>query len=151
MNYSIENTLKALEGKGVKIIDPRQVYVSPDVDLDRIYQGSVLYPGARITGSRTLIGTGAKIGTEGPATVNSSVIGAEASIASGYVTECTLLPRAKAGANCHFRGGTLLEEEANTAHTVGLKQTVMMYGVTMLYSLGRDRGQGDSVPHRNRH
>ena len=131
MNYSIENTLKALEGKGVKIIDPRQVYVSPDVDLDRIYQGSVLYPGARITGSRTLIGTGAKIGTEGPATVNNSVIGAEASIASGYVTECTLLPRAKAGANCHFRGGTLLEEEANTAHTVGLKQTIMMYGVTM--------------------
>jgi len=131
MNYSIENTLKTLEDKGVKIIDPRQVYVSPDVDLDRIYQGSVLYPGARITGSRTLIGTGAKIGTEGPAAVNNSVIGAEASIASGYVTECTLLPRAKAGANCHFRGGTLLEEEANTAHTVGLKQTIMMYGVTM--------------------
>ena len=131
MNYSIENTLKALEDKGVKIVDPRQVYVSPDVDLDRIYQDSVLYPGARITGSRTLIGTGAKIGTEGPATVNNSVIGAEASIASGYVTECTLLPRAKAGANCHFRGGTLLEEEANTAHTVGLKQTIMMYGVTM--------------------
>lgn len=131
MSYNIENTLKALEDKGVKIIDPRQVYVSPDVDLDRIYPGSVLYPGTRITGRRTLIGSGAKIGTEGPAVVNDSVIGAKASIASGYVTECTLLPRAKAGANCHFRGGTLLEEEANTAHAVGLKQTIMMYGVTM--------------------
>ena len=74
MNNSIESTLKALEDKGVKIIDPRQVYVSPDVDLGRIYPDSVLYPGARITGSRTLIGTGAKIGTEGPATVNDSVI-----------------------------------------------------------------------------
>ena len=131
MNNSIENILKALEEKGVKIIDPRQVYISPDVDPDRIYPGSVLYPGTRVTGARALIGTGAKIGTEGPAHVNNSVIGAEASIASGYVTECTLLPRAKAGANCHFRGGTLLEEEANTAHAVGLKQTIMMYGVTM--------------------
>ena len=131
MGYDIESTLKILADKGVNMIDQRQVYVSPDVDLDRIYPGSVLYPGARITGSRTLIGTGAKIGTEGPATVNDSVIGAEASIASGYVTESTLLPRAKAGANCHFRGGTLLEEEANTAHAVGLKQTIMMYGVTM--------------------
>ena len=131
MNYSIENTLKSLADKGVKMIDPRQVYVSPDVDPDRIYPGSVLYPGARITGSRTLIGTGAKIGTEGPATVNDSVIGAKASIASGYVTESTLLPRAKAGGSCHLRGGTLLEEEANTAHAVGLKQTILMYGVTM--------------------
>ena len=131
MNYSIENTLKYLEDKGVKIIDPRQVYVSPEVDPDRIYPGSVLYPGTRLTGSRTLIGSGAKIGTEGPAAVNDSVIGKGASIASGYVTECTLLPKAKAGANCHFRGGTLLEEEANTAHAVGLKQTIMMYGVTM--------------------
>ena len=131
MEYSIENTLNLLENKGVTLIDRRQVYVSPDVSIDRIYPGSVLYPGTRLTGSRTLIGSGAEIGTEGPAVVNSSVIGAGASIASGYVTECTLLPRAKAGANCHFRGGTLLEEEANTAHAVGLKQTIMMYGVTM--------------------
>ena len=131
MNYSIENTLKFLEDKGVTIIDPRQVYISPDVDPGRIYPGSVLYPGTRITGSRSLIGTGAEIGTEGPATVSNSVIGAGASIASGYVTDCTLLPRAKAGGSCHFRGGTLLEEEANTAHAVGLKQTIMMYGVTM--------------------
>lgn len=131
MDYSIEQSIDALERKGVKIIDPRQVYLSPDVDIERIYPGSVLYPGARLTGSRTLIGSGAKIGTEGPATVNDSVIGAGASIASGYVTESTLLPRAKAGSNCHFRNGTLLEEEANTAHAVGLKQTIMMHGVTM--------------------
>ena len=74
MNYSIENTLKYLEDKGVKIIDPRQVYVSPEVDPDRIYPGSVLYPGTRLTGSRTLIGSGAKIGTEGPAAVNISAV-----------------------------------------------------------------------------
>ena len=131
MTYCIEQSIDALERKGVKIIDPRQVYLSSDVDIQRIYPGSVLYPGTRLTGSRTLIGSGAKIGTEGPATVNDSVIGAGASIASGYVTESTLLPRAKAGSNCHFRNGTLLEEEANTAHCVGLKQTIMMHGVTM--------------------
>ena len=74
MNYSIESSLKSLEDKGVIIIDPRQVYVSPDLDLDRIYPGSVLYPGTRLTGKRTLIGTGAEIGVEGPATVNDSVM-----------------------------------------------------------------------------
>jgi len=131
MDYSIEQSLEALEKKGVNIPDPRQVYVSPDVDIARIYPGSVLYPGTRLTGSRTLIGSGAKIGTEGPATVNDSVIGAGASIASGYVAGSTLLPRASVGGSCHLRAGTLLEEEANTAHAVGLKQTIMMYGVTM--------------------
>jgi hypothetical protein len=118
MAYSIEQTLEALENKGVNIIDPRQVYVSPDVDIERIYPGSVLYPGTRLTGSRTLIGSGAKIGTEGPATVNDSVIGAGASIASGYVAGSTLLPRASVGGSGHLRAGTLLEEEANTAHAV---------------------------------
>lgn len=35
------------------------------------------------------------------------------------------------GSGAHVRGGTILEEEANGAHTVGLKQTILMPFVTL--------------------
>lgn len=127
MNLRIEE----LERKGVIILDPRQTYIAQEVDLSRVYSGAVLYPGCRLTGKRTLIGTGAKIGTEGPAMISNSIIGADAEIASGYLADTTILPRAAVGANSHFRAGTLLEEEATTAHCVGLKQTILMYSVTL--------------------
>jgi len=113
--------LEELEDKGVIIIDPRQTYISPEVDLSRIYSGSILYPGTRLTGARTLIGTGAKIGTEGPATIHDSIIGTDAEVASGFISKSTLLPKSVAGANSHYRAGTLLEEHASTAHSVRVK------------------------------
>jgi acetyltransferase-like isoleucine patch superfamily enzyme len=42
-----------------------------------------------------------------------------------------LLRGAKLGANAHVREGTLLEEEASTAHAVGLKQTILLSYVTL--------------------
>ena len=131
MRDDIEDKIRKLEEKGVVIIDPRQTYISPEVDIDRIYKGCVLYPGCRLTGERTLVGTSAQIGTEGPAVIHNSIIGAEAEVSSGFLSDSTLLPRAKAGANVHFRGGTLLEEYATTAHCVGLKQSILMYSVTL--------------------
>lgn len=128
---SMEERIRSLEEKGVIIPDPRQTYISPEVDLNRIYAGCVLFPGCRLTGERTLIGTSAQIGTEGPAVIHNSVIGSKAEVGSGYLADSTLLPRAKAGANAHFRGGTLLEEYATTAHCVGLKQSILMYSVTL--------------------
>lgn len=77
------------------------------------------------------MGTSAQIGTEGPAVIHNSIIGAEAEVSSGFLSDSTLLPRAKVGANAHFRGGTLLEEYATTAHCVGLKQSILMYSVTL--------------------
>lgn len=150
----MEQIIKQLEEKGVIIIDPRQVYVAPEVDLDRIYPECVLYPGTRLTGKRTLIGTGAKIGTEGPAVIHDTVIGAKAEVASGYLAGTTLLPEANAGANSHFRAGTLLEETATTAHCVGLKQSILMYSATLgslinfcdiLISGGRSRKEHSEV------
>ena len=129
--YNIESKITELIQNGVEIVDPRQVYIAQEVSVDRVRPGAVLYPGTRLTGERTFIGTGAKIGTEGPAVISNTVIGAAAKVASGYLDDTTLLPRASVGANCHCRGGTLLEEEASTAHCVGLKQTILMYGVTM--------------------
>ena len=123
----IYERLKKLADKGVTIIDPRQTYVSPEVSLDRVYGGSILFPGARLTGKRTLVGSFAKIGSEGPASINNSIIGPNAEVASGYLDSATLLSNAHAGANCHFRSGTLLEEHAFTGHAVGLKQSILMY------------------------
>ncbi len=127
----MEQRIRTLEEKGVIVVDPRQTYISPEVNPDRVYAGSVLFPGCRLTGKRTLVGTSAQIGTEGPAVIQNSVVGAEAEIGSGFLSDSTLLPRAKAGANVHFRGGTLLEEYATTAHCVGLKQSILMYSVTL--------------------
>lgn len=127
----MEERIRSLEEKGVIIVDPRQTYIAPEVDPDRIYGGSVLFPGCRLVGKRTLVGTAAQIGTEGPAVIQDTVVGAGAEVSSGFLTDATLLPMAKVGANAHFRGGTLLEEYATTAHCVGLKQSVLMYSVTL--------------------
>jgi len=156
MDNDIESSekLRELTAKGVEVIDPRQTYISADVFTSRIHSGSVLYPGTRLTGARTLIGTGAQIGTEGPAVIQNSIIGANAEVASGFMSGAVMLPDSRAGANSHFRAGTLLEEYASTAHAVGLKQTILMYSVTLgslinfcdvLISGGRSRGEHSEV------
>lgn len=127
----IEERIHKLEEKGVVIMDPRQTYIGSEVDPDRIYKGSVLFPGCRLTGERTLVGSSAQIGTEGPAVIHNSVIASNAEVGSGFLSDATLLPKAKAGANSHYRAGTLLEEYASTAHCVGLKQSILMYSVTL--------------------
>ena len=91
----------------------------------------MLFPGTRLVGARTFVGPGAKVGIEGPAVLEDTVLGENAEIASGYVREAVLLRDARVGANAHIRAGTLLEEEASTAHAVGLKHTILMSFVTM--------------------
>lgn len=154
MEKSIDNRIQILADKGVVIVDPRQTYVAPEVNLDRIFAGSTLFPGTRITGSKTVIGSFAKIGTEGPVTLHNSIIASHAEVASGFLSQTTLLSGAQAGANSHFRAGTLLEEEAFTAHCVGLKQSILMYSVTLgslinlcdvLISGGRSRSDHTEV------
>jgi UDP-N-acetylglucosamine/UDP-N-acetylgalactosamine diphosphorylase len=127
----LESRIATLTAAGVTVIDPRQTYIAEDVDLARVRPSSVLYPGTRLTGPRTFIGPGAKVGTEGPAVLDNVVLGDDAEVASGFLAQCVLLQRARAGANAHFRAGTLLEEEASTAHAVGLKHTILMSFVTL--------------------
>ena len=43
MREDIEERIRSLEEKGVIIVDPRQTYIAPEVDLDRIYKGIVLF------------------------------------------------------------------------------------------------------------
>ena len=127
----LDRRLESLSSHGVRLVDPRQVFVAHDVDLDRVHPGAVLHPGTRLQGARTWIGPHAQIGTEGPATVIDAVFDEGASIASGFVQGAVLLRKASLGANTHVRPGTLLEEEASTAHAVGLKQTILLSFVTL--------------------
>jgi UDP-N-acetylglucosamine/UDP-N-acetylgalactosamine diphosphorylase len=151
---SLHDRLDLLSQKGVEIIDPRQTFIDDTVCLDRIFPGSVLFPGTRISGATTVVAPGAKIGSEGPATIADSAIGENAEVASGYVNGSVLLSKAKIGSNGHIRPGTLLEEEASTAHTVGLKHTILTSFVTLgslinccdcLISGGRSRSNHTEV------
>ncbi len=127
----LERRLLELSRRGVHIVDPRQTWLDESVDLERVRSGATLHPGTRLRGARCWIGEGAQVGTEGPATLVDAVLDANASVASGFVTGAVLLRGASLGANAHVRPGTLLEEEASTAHAVGLKQTILLSFVTL--------------------
>jgi len=131
MSDPLAGRLRQLEANGVEIVDPRQTYVDAAVAIERVRSGAVLHPGTRLVGPRTFIGPGAVIGGEGPAVIDNGVIGADATVASGYVNDAVLLPEARIGASNHIRGGTILEEQASTAHAVGLKQSILLCFATL--------------------
>jgi UDP-N-acetylglucosamine/UDP-N-acetylgalactosamine diphosphorylase len=123
--------VRALVERGVRLVDPGQVFIDDQVDPARIHPTATIFPGCRLQGRRTFLGPGAQVGTEGPATLVDAVFGEGASIASGYAKGAVLLRGASLGAAGHTREGTLLEEEASTAHAVGLKQTILLSFVTL--------------------
>ena len=154
MDRNLEAKLDILEAQGVTVIDRRQTYLDDAVDISRICRGVVLYPGTRLVGARTFVGPGAKVGIEGPAVLEDTIIGENAEVASGYLKEAVMLRDTRVGSNAHIRVGTLLEEEASTAHAVGLKHTILMSFVTMgslinfcdgLISGGRSRKEHTEV------
>ena len=154
LRRSLDAKLDLLEAKGVTIIDRRQTYLDEAIDESRICRGAVLYPGTRLVGTRTFVGPGAKVGIEGPAVLVNTIIGEDSEVASGYLNEAVMLRNARVGSNAHIRVGTLMEEEASTAHAVGLKHTVLMSFVTMgslinfcdgLISGGKSRRQHTEV------
>jgi hypothetical protein len=128
---TLEAKLDILEANGVSIIDRRQTYLDEAVKESRICRGAVLYPGTRLVGVHTFVGPGARVGIEGPAVLEDTIIAENSEVASGYLNGAVMLRNARLGANAHIRYGTLLEEEASTAHAVGLKHTVLMSFVTM--------------------
>jgi len=89
-----------------------------------------IYPGCRILGAQTVIGPGCVIGREAPATVLNCQLAAKVDLAGGYVEESVFLSKTSVGSGAHIRPGCLLEEEAGVAHSVGLKQTVLLPCVT---------------------
>jgi acetyltransferase-like isoleucine patch superfamily enzyme len=127
----LDARLASLAARGVSILDPRQTFIGPEVDLERIHASVTLYPGTRLHGRRCYLGPRVELGREGPAVLVDSVLAEGAAVASGYVEGAVLLDDARLGANAHVRPGTLLEEQASTAHAVGLKQTLLLSFVTL--------------------
>ncbi len=124
--------ITALIQKGVCVIQPETVLVSDDVNPDRISPENVtIYPGCRISGEKTLILSGSTIGYEAPVTIHNALIGKNTTLNGGFFKECAFAGDNTFGSGAHVRQGTILEEQANAAHTVGLKQTILFPFVTL--------------------
>ena len=118
--------------KGVDIRCPESVFIGENVNPDRISGDRVLInPGARITGEKTLIMKGSELGAEAPVTLENVCIGPETRLKGGFFQEAVFLGKNVFGSGAHVRSGTILEEEASAAHTVGLKQTILFPFVTL--------------------
>jgi len=121
-----------LISKGVEIPNPLTLDIGEEVSIDNISgDGVKIFPGCRIYGKATVIGRGSKIGAEGPTTIDSCQIGPAVELKAGYFTGSVFLEKANMALGAHVRDGCILEEEANGAHCVGLKQTILFPFVTL--------------------
>lgn len=124
--------LDRLLAKGVRIPSPASVVIGPDVQPDRVSgNGVVIHGGCRIQGSKVLIMDRVELGKEAPVTIDNCQLGREVQLKGGFFGESTFLEKASVGSGAQIREGSLLEEEANSAHTVGLKQTILFPFVTL--------------------
>jgi bifunctional UDP-N-acetylglucosamine pyrophosphorylase/glucosamine-1-phosphate N-acetyltransferase len=124
--------VRQLMGKGVRISNPQSITIGEEVPLGGISgDGVVIHAGSKIFGETTVIGEGCELGLEGPATIEDCQLGAKVRLKGGYFSGSTFLERAEMGLGAHIRSGCLLEEESNGAHTVGLKQTILLPFVTL--------------------
>jgi len=106
------------------------VELADEVDASKISADAVIHAGCRISGANTSIGSGCVIGAEAPVVVENCQLGRNVELKGGYFTGAVFFDGASMGSGAHVRAGTILEEEASGAHTVGLKQTILMPFVT---------------------
>jgi len=132
MGYNNNPLVTALIEKGVKITNPSSVEIGEEVDVNLISSEDVtIHSGCRIFGNKTLIMSGVKLGSRSPVTINNCQLGRKVDLKGGYFEGSTFLDFANMGDGAEVREGCLLEEEANGAHTVGLKQTILFPFVTL--------------------
>src|SRR6056297_2959315 len=121
-----------LLSKGVQMLVPESVEVGPDIDPERISGDNVIiHAGCKMFGADTFIGAGAEIGLEAPATIDNCQVGPNVKLNGGFFSQAVFLEGAACGSSAHVRGGTILEEGASIAHSVGLKQTILFPYVTL--------------------
>lgn len=106
------------------------VTVGIEVDGTHIAEDVQIHPGCRIHGSETSIGPHCVIGAEAPATIENCQLGRDVKLKGGFFSGSAFFDGANMGSGAHVRAGTILEEEANGAHAVGLKQTIFLPFVT---------------------
>ncbi|MBF0389377.1 MAG: protein GlmU [Desulfamplus sp.] len=128
----MDSKVAQLIDKGVKVLNPESLYVDDDVDLQRVSgKGVILYPEVRIMGKDTLILPDTTIGREAPVTLDNVFVGRGCSLNGGFFQKAVFVGNNSFGSGAHVRGGTILEDGANAAHTVGLKQTILFPFVTL--------------------
>lgn len=127
-----KDKVEALLEKGVAIPSPQTVFIGKEVSFDRISgDGVVIYPGCRVLGEETLIMAGAKLGYEGPVTIEDCQVGPNVELRGGFFRKSVFLEKASLGYGAQVREGSILEEESSGAHSVGLKQTILFPFVTL--------------------
>jgi bifunctional UDP-N-acetylglucosamine pyrophosphorylase / glucosamine-1-phosphate N-acetyltransferase len=131
MQSTPSHKLGMLQTRGVAIPTPHSVEVDMHVDPDRIADGVVLHVGTKIFGPQTMIAQNSVVGREGPVTIENCYVGPGVQLKAGYFKDAVFLEGASLGYGAHVREGTILEEQASTAHCVGLKQTILMPYVTL--------------------
>lgn len=121
-----------LINKGVDIPNPLTLDIGDEVNTEWISAQDVrIYPGCRIYGEHTVISSGARIGSEGPVTIENCRVGRNVELKGGYFSSSVFLDGSNMGSGAHVREGCILEEEAGGAHCVGLKQTILFPFVTL--------------------
>ena len=122
--------VRELLARGVRIPHPGSVWIDQDVVPARIATDVMIHPGCRISGVHTAVGPGSVLGAEAPLTLEDSQLGENVELKGGYVSGAVFLDGANVSSGAHIRPGSLLEEEASAAHTVGFKQTILLPFVT---------------------
>lgn len=116
----------------MKIPSPFTLDVGDEVHIDQISGNGVkIYPGCRIYGEKTVISSGVQLGYEAPVTVDNCQLGPKVELKGGYFKKSVFLEKANMGLGGHVREACLLEEQANGAHCVGLKHTILFPFVTL--------------------
>ncbi|MDX2447227.1 MAG: protein GlmU [Desulfobacterales bacterium] len=131
MNSNRQKIDKLIQ-KGVVIPNPESIEIGEDVKIENISSDRVvIHSGCRLFGKSTLIMGQAHIGYESPVTIQDCQLGPRVTLQGGFFKESVFLEKARAGSGSHVREGCVFEEEANIAHTVGLKQTILFPFVTL--------------------
>lgn len=124
--------IEALLKKGVNIPNPSTVFIGDEVDIGRISpDGVTLFSGTKLIGAQTLIMPGTVLGYETPVTIENCLMGPGTKLHGGYFQDTVFMGGNVFGSGGHVRKGCILEEQANAAHTVGLKQTILFPFVTL--------------------
>ncbi len=128
MNKIVEILMK----KGVNIPNPETVLIADEINPDRISGENVtIYGGCKIFGEKTLIMKNSEIGYEAPVTLENTLLGENTKLKGGFFNGAVFVGGNSFGSGAHVRKGTILEEEAGAAHTVGLKHTILFPFVTL--------------------
>jgi bifunctional UDP-N-acetylglucosamine pyrophosphorylase/glucosamine-1-phosphate N-acetyltransferase len=124
--------IEQLIRKGVNIPTPFTIDLGDEVNINQISANGVkIYPGCRIYGERTVISEGVQLGYEAPVTVDNCQLGPKVELKGGYFKKSVFLEKSNMGLGAHIREACLLEEQANGAHCVGLKHTILFPFVTL--------------------